>query len=115
LDESFITIVHILLQYGADINHQDSDGNSLLHMILFDQVNHNRKNDTTTTTMGYIVQFMLQDCNADYLTIQNQDGKTVWDIAREAKKNIVPELKILTWSDIPFVASLYNVSVKKFQ
>jgi ankyrin repeat protein len=75
--EHFIPIVKMLIQYGADINSRDSDGNTGLHTVLLEKDYYNIKYKDP------IVQFFLDDCHADYITIKNKDGQTVWDIARK--------------------------------
>jgi ankyrin repeat protein len=70
--EHFATIVNMLVEYGADINIPDRYGNTILQTVLMAQPNQNR---------GEIVQFLLDDCNADFLTLKNHNGKTAWDIS----------------------------------
>jgi Ankyrin repeats (3 copies) len=66
-EQYFVPIIYMLLKHGADINIQNSDGDTVLHTILGD--NHN------------FVQFLLHGCHADYLLIKKKDGETAWDVA----------------------------------
>jgi Ankyrin repeats (many copies) len=68
--ERFIPIVKLLLQYDANINIQDGEGNTILHQVV--SMGDHRSEQ--------IVQFLLDDCHADYLTIKNIYGQTAWDI-----------------------------------
>jgi hypothetical protein len=49
---------------------QDSDGNTILHTLLLSF--HQRTEN---------MQFLLNDCHADFLTIKNKVDQTAWDIA----------------------------------
>jgi ankyrin repeat protein len=71
--EQFIPIAKMLVKYGATINSQDDYGNTILHIIVSYRYELNR---------GKIAQFLVNDCQADFLTIKNKKGKTVWDISR---------------------------------
>jgi ankyrin repeat protein len=74
----FIPVAQLLLQYDADINIQDSIGNTILHDLV-----RSYKNDELNET---ILRFILDDCHADYLMIRNNDGNTAWDYGRIQKK-----------------------------
>jgi hypothetical protein len=68
----------MLLEYGADINSQDCDGDTLLHIVGEDNDSH-----AGLYTMQHDVRnvkFLLDNCHADYLSIRNKDGETSWDI-----------------------------------
>jgi Ankyrin repeats (many copies) len=56
----FIPVVRILLQYHADINIQDRHGDTILHNVVGDY--DHEENET-------ILCFLLDDCQANYLTI----------------------------------------------
>jgi Ankyrin repeats (many copies) len=68
--EDGFSIAQKLLQYGADINCQDWEGNTILHYVVSYQRNHNIN----------VMRFLLYDCHADYLTVKNRAGRTVWEI-----------------------------------
>jgi ankyrin repeat protein len=70
---NFIPVVNILLQYGTDINSQDSSGNTLLQDCLLRTSRHMNSHK--------YIPFLINDCHADFLTIQNKNGKTAWDIS----------------------------------
>jgi hypothetical protein len=53
------------------MNCQDGDGNTILHILLLDTIQ--QKYDS-------IVQFLIDECNADYQNIKNKKGQTAWDI-----------------------------------
>jgi ankyrin repeat protein len=72
-NDQFIPIVKLLLQYNANVNAQDSKGSTILHQFV-----SGSRDDRRET----IVKFLLEDCNADYLTIRNNNGQTAWDMNR---------------------------------
>jgi ankyrin repeat protein len=75
--EHFAPIINLLLQYGADINIPNSDGNTVLHSVLLTRHSPNR---------DQFVRFLLDDCQANFLVLKNNNGKTAWDIGLEPKK-----------------------------
>jgi ankyrin repeat protein len=72
--EHFVPMVQILVDYGANINIQNSKGNTILHDILSYPY-------LSITGRGKFFQFLLHDCRADFLTVKNHRGQTAWDTA----------------------------------
>jgi ankyrin repeat protein len=87
--EHFMLIVNMLLLYGADINSQDSTGNTVLHVILLNE---------NISSKEAIVQFLLEDCHANFLCIKNNDGRTPWELVRPIRNSSV--YNIMKWKQI---------------
>jgi ankyrin repeat protein len=67
----FKSILKLFLDNGANLNCQDGNGNTILHAVLLEVLpNHNDQ----------IVQFLIDDCHADYQNIKNKNQQTAWDI-----------------------------------
>jgi len=67
-----ITILQMLLDYGADINAQYYGENTLLHMAVMDKL-------ITRTTPLFVIIPLLVDMGAN-LSIKNADGNTPYDL-----------------------------------
>ncbi|KAK3587573.1 hypothetical protein CHS0354_004863 [Potamilus streckersoni] len=64
-------IVEVLLQGGANINKQDDDGDTALHVIL--------KHESKENYMGINIVYLLVENGAD-INLKNKEGKTAYDL-----------------------------------
>jgi hypothetical protein len=84
-DPNFYDIINLLIEYGCAVNAQDCDGGTMLHSFLgvshfFDSI---------------IVQFLIDDCQIDYLSQKSNDCIYAWDIGTMIKNRIGQYSQIL--------------------
>jgi hypothetical protein len=73
IKQRVFTPIRMLMQYGADIHHPDNDGNSIFHTF----------SESTIDSMIKCGSFLTNDCHANTISTQNNDGLTPWDIAKK--------------------------------
>jgi Ankyrin repeat len=71
--ENFISIVKMLVNYGADINILNGHGNTVLHTILYNNMMQPHK------FHQFNVQGLIEDCHADFLVIRVRYRMTPWE------------------------------------
>ncbi len=74
-------IIQLLVQAGVNLNHQDANGDTVLHTIVWRLLN-SQPNAAIHASRMYDAAVLFVNAGADVDTLRNNAGRTVMDIVR---------------------------------